>query len=225
MIQVCSSGWNSPRRLECECFSADLSTWAAPKVQSVLLVICVIPGTPSCTQAFGFCMVGFFWWVFSREILISLNKIRYSLVQQQNCVHDVLQWTKIWCYHRLEKSIMYAYFPSLKLKLLMWKMAENCLGVGGVQTGRSLWLKNVSLIFFPRRKFDLNKWYEVVCSYREGLKLLSLHITPTETLRGDFSGCGFCGGIFFSCLVIDSRLLSWMMISGVLLLWISKRHV
>lgn len=147
MIQVCPGGWNSPWRPEWECSSlicADLT-----KCQSVLLRSWVIPVLHlHAHRLLVFCLFGVFLvWVFFQEILISLNKIRYSLVQQQNCVHDVLQWTKIWCYHRPEKSIMYAYFPSLKLELFMWKMAENCLGVGGVQAGGLFWLKNVSFFF------------------------------------------------------------------------------
>lgn len=149
MFGIALGDWN----MKCpSLICTDLRVWAATKYQSVVMS-CVIPGTPSCTQAFGFCLVGFFgvgFGFFFQEVLISLNKIRYSLVQQQNCVHDVLQWTKIWCYHRLEKSIMYAYFPSLKLKLLMWKMTENCLGVGGVQTG-SFGLKMCHLFFLWQR--------------------------------------------------------------------------
>jgi len=50
-------------------------------------------------------------------------------------------------------------------------------------------------------------------------KLLAVYVMLTEALRKEkpLMAHGFCGGIS-SCLVIDSRLLSWMMISGVSLL-------
>lgn len=155
MIQVCSSVWKSPWRLEHEMSQFDL--YRSQDVSSHKISVCP---HELCNSWYTFMHTGFwflfgwvFWcgfWFFFQEVLISLNKIRYSLVQQQNCVHDVLQWTKIWCYHRLQKSIMYAYFPSLKLKLLMWKMTENCLGVGGVQTG-SFGLKMCHLFFLWHR--------------------------------------------------------------------------
>lgn len=85
MIQVCSSGWNSSWRLEYECSSlicTDLSIWAATKCQSVCLLSCVIPGTPSRHRLLFFVRLGFFGLFFFKEILIRLNKIRYPLVQQ-----------------------------------------------------------------------------------------------------------------------------------------------
>lgn len=80
---------------------------------------------------------------------------------------------------------------------------------------------------FGLEMYHLNKFlpgkiklYEIVCSCRAGLQAVGWLCHKYKVLRKEeaYLACGFCGGFFFSYLVIDSRLLSWMMISGASLL-------
>lgn len=63
------------------------------------------------------------------------------------------------------------------------------------------------------------KLLEIVCSSRVGLQVIGwlCHIDKSIEKGGGSSGLWVLWG-FLSCLVIDSRLLSWMMISGVSML-------